>query len=140
MTWYAAACQTAFDCPADRSEISERTARMCAIVEQTIVGYEPFFDVRLLVFPEFAHAAPVYDSLAALKDKLAVQLPNEHTERYVTLCKKYGCFIQTGSFIEFDDRYPNHLFNSTLLIDLLGYYSSTVRSTRGFPGNYMQSP
>ncbi|MCZ6494183.1 MAG: nitrilase, partial [Planctomycetota bacterium] len=57
--YYAAACQTAFDCPANRSEIGQRTARMCEIAEQTILGYEPFFDVRLLAFPEFAHAAPI---------------------------------------------------------------------------------
>ncbi len=44
--YYAAACQTAFDCPASRDEIAARTKRMCEIVEQTIVGYEPFFDVR----------------------------------------------------------------------------------------------
>ena len=49
--YYAACCQTDFSCPGDRDEIAERTRRMCAIVEQTIVGYEPFHDVRLLVFP-----------------------------------------------------------------------------------------
>lgn len=59
--YYAAACQTAFDCPTSRTEIAERTRRMCGIIEQTVVGYEPFFDVRLLVFPEFAHAAPIFD-------------------------------------------------------------------------------
>jgi len=49
--YYAAACQTDFPAPMDRSEIATRTKRMCEIVEQTIVGYEPFFDVRLLAFP-----------------------------------------------------------------------------------------
>ena len=65
--YYAAACQTAFDCPRERSEIGQRTSRMCNIIEQTIVGYEPYFDVRLLVFPEFAHAAPIYDSISKLR-------------------------------------------------------------------------
>ena len=65
--YYAAACQTDFACPANRDEIAARTQRMCEIIEQTIVGYEPFFDVRLLVFPEFAHAAPIYDSVKALR-------------------------------------------------------------------------
>ena len=67
MRYAAAACQTDFPCPTERSEIAQRTARMCQLAEQTIVGYEPFHDVRLLVFPEFAHAAPVYDSLAKLR-------------------------------------------------------------------------
>ena len=61
---------------------------MCGIVEQTIVGYEPFFDVRLLVFPEFAHAAPIYDSVAEAARRLAVPVPNEHTDRYHKLCQK----------------------------------------------------
>ncbi|MBT5583136.1 MAG: nitrilase, partial [Phycisphaerae bacterium] len=39
LRYYAAACQTAFDSPTSRSEISERTDRMLAIAEQTIVGY-----------------------------------------------------------------------------------------------------
>ena len=85
--YYAAACQTAFDCPKDRNEIAERTKRMCDIAEYTITGYEPFFDVRLLAFPEFAHAAPIYDSVAKLRDRLGVELPNEHTDRYAALAK-----------------------------------------------------
>ena len=37
------------------------------MAEQTIVGYEPFFDVRLLAFPEFGHAAPIYDTVDKLR-------------------------------------------------------------------------
>jgi hypothetical protein len=48
MTFYAAACQTDFPCPSTRAEIADRTRRMCGTVEQTIIGYEPFLDVRLL--------------------------------------------------------------------------------------------
>ncbi|TVQ55346.1 MAG: nitrilase [Phycisphaerales bacterium] len=114
--YYAAACQTSFPCPARREEIGSRVKRMCEIVEHTIVGYEPFFDVRLLAFPEFAHAAPIYDTVEKLRDRLAVELPNEHTDRYQALAKKYGCFIQTGSFIEHDPTYPDVVFNTTLLI------------------------
>lgn len=90
---------------------------MCSMVENTIIGYEPFHDVRLLVFPEFAHAAPIYDSVTKLRDRLAVTLPNEHTDAYQRLCRKYGCFIQTGTFIETTETYgPDVLFNTTLLI------------------------
>jgi len=89
---------------------------MCAIVEQTIAGYEPFFDVRLLAFPEFAHTPPVYASVAQLRDRLAVRLPNEHIDAYARLCKKYGCWIQTGTFLEIDDAHPDMLFNSTVLV------------------------
>jgi predicted amidohydrolase len=114
--YYAAACQTDFPCPTSRAEIGERAKRMCAIVEQTIVGYEPFFDVRLLAFPEFAHAAPIYDSVAALREHLAVPVPNEHTTAYEQLARKYGCYIQTGTFIEADPQWPDVVFNTTALI------------------------
>jgi hypothetical protein len=114
--YYAAACQTDFACPATRDEIGERTARMCTLAEQTIVGYEPFHDVRLLAFPEFAHAAPIYDSVAKLRDRLAVPLPNEHTDRYQRICRNYGCYIQTGTFLEADPDFPDVVFNTTVLV------------------------
>jgi predicted amidohydrolase len=98
---------------------------MCNLIEQTIAYYEPFFDVRLLVFPEFAHAAPIYDSVAELQKHLAVEVPNEHTDRYAGLAKKHGCYIQTGTFLEVDRQYPDVVFNTTALIGpsgLLGKY------------------
>src|SRR6185503_782345 len=122
--YYAAACQTSFDCPTTRDGIAERVSRMIAMAEGTIGGYEPFFDVRLLVFPEFAHAAPIYESVEKLREKLAVELPNEHTDRYATFCRKHGCFIQTGSFMEFDRAWPGCVFNTTLLIGPEGVLST----------------
>ena len=52
------------------------------MVDRAVVGYEPFFDVKLVVFPEFAHAAPIYETVDELLDRLAVPIPNEHTDRY----------------------------------------------------------
>ena len=52
------------------------------MVDRAVVGYEPFFDVKLVVFPEFAHAAPIYETVDELSDRLAVPIPNEHTDRY----------------------------------------------------------
>jgi formamidase len=116
MPFYAAACQTDFPCPMTRAEIGERTKRMCAIAEQAITGYAPFFDVRLLAFPEFAHAAPAYATLAELKRHLAIPVPNEHTAAYEDLARKYGCYIQTGSFLEADPDWPEAVFNTTVLV------------------------
>jgi predicted amidohydrolase len=138
--YYAATCQTDFPNLLKRGEIVERTRRMCAIAEQTIVGYEPFFDVRLLVFPEFAHAAPVYDTVAALRENLAVPVPNEHTEQYAKLCKKYGCYIQTGSFIEVDPVYPGVVFNTTVLIGPAGVLSRYRKVNTWIPWEVHASP
>jgi predicted amidohydrolase len=138
--YYAAACQTSFDCPADRREIAQRTKRMCEIVEQTITGYEPFFDVRLLVFPEFAHAAPIYDSVAKLRDRLAVEIPNEHTDRYAAVAARYGCYIQTGTFLEADPAYPDAVFNATVLVGPDGVLSKYRKVNPWIPWELHASP
>ncbi len=140
LVYYAAACQTDFPAPTSRAEIAERTARMCHIAEQTVIGYEPFFDVRLLVFPEFAHAVPIYDTAEKLLERLAVELPNEHTERYARLAKKLGCYIQTGTFLERDDRYPGAVFNTTLLIGPGGVLARYRKVNTWIPWEVHTSP
>ena len=138
--YYAAACQTDFACPSTRDEIAERTSRMCKMAENTIIGYEPFHDVRLLVFPEFAHAAPIYDSVAKLRKRLAVPLPNEHTDRYQKLCQQYGCYIQTGTFLEADPDFPDTVFNTTALIGPGGILSCYRKVNPWIPWELHASP
>jgi predicted amidohydrolase len=89
---------------------------MLEMVDWATMGYKPFLPVRLVVFPEFAHAAPVYPTVEELREKLAVPIPNEHIERYERKAAELDIYIQTGSFIEADDRYPGCLFNTTCLI------------------------
>ncbi|MCB1052728.1 MAG: nitrilase [Acidobacteria bacterium] len=139
-TFYAAACQTAFESPESSSQIKERVNRIRQIIEQTIIGYEPFFDVRLLVFPEFAHTVPIYDSVAKLRDKLAVPLPNEHTDQYQKIAKKYGCIVQTGTFLEVDPNYPDHVFNTTCLISADGILSKYRKVNPWIPWELHASP
>jgi predicted amidohydrolase len=86
------------------------------MVDHAVVGYRPFFDVRLVVFPEFAHAAPVYETVEELAEKLSVPLPNDQTDRYVRKARERGVFIQTGSFLEVDAAWPGCVFNTTCLI------------------------
>jgi len=138
--FYAAACQTDFPSPATRAEIPERVSRMCEIVEQTILGYEPFFDVRLLAFPEFAHAVPVYETAAEIHRKLAVPVPNEYTDRYEVLARKYGCYIQTGSFLECDDAFPGCVFNTTVLVGPAGIVSKYRKVNPWIPWEVHSSP
>jgi predicted amidohydrolase len=89
---------------------------MLAMIDRAVLGYAPFFPVRLVVFPEFAHAAPIYATALELLERLAVPIPNEHTDRYRHKARQHGIYIQTGSFLERDDRYPGHVFNTTCLI------------------------
>lgn len=140
MRYYAAACQTDFPSARDRSEIADRVRRMGATIERTIVGYEPFFDVRLLVFPEFAHTPPVYDTVPKLIDKLAVEIPNEHTEAYARLAAQYGCYIQTGTFLEVDSKYPGHVFNTTVLVGPKGILTKYRKVNPWIPWELHTSP
>jgi predicted amidohydrolase len=123
--YYAAACQTDLPCPRNRDEISSRVGFLLGMIDRAVVGYEPFFDIKLVVFPEFAHAAPIYETAAELFDKLAVSIPNEHTERYARKARERRIYIQTGTFLETDSRWPGSVFNTTCLIGpdgLLGRY------------------
>lgn len=138
--YYAAACQTDFPCPANRDEIAQRTRHMCDLARETVLGYAPFFAVRLLVFPEFAHAAPIYDSVATLRDRLAVPIPNEHTEAYGQLCRELGCFVQTGTFLEADPAFPEVVFNTTVLIGPHGILSKYRKVNPWIPWELHASP
>ncbi len=114
--YYAAACQLDLPNPKQRNEIPQRVQTMLNLITYAVTGYAPFHDVRLVVFPEFAHAAPIYPTVDELLDRLAVPIPNEHTDRYTAKAKELGIYIQTGSFLETDAKWPGHVFNTTCLI------------------------
>jgi hypothetical protein len=102
--YYAAACQTDLPYPRDRDAIPERVGYLLGMIDRAVIGYEPFFDVKLVVFPEFAHAAPIYQTIDELIDRLAVPIPNEHTDRYIRKARERAVYIQTGTFLEVDSR------------------------------------
>ena len=79
------------------------TDRMLAMIDHAVAGSAAFLPVRLIAFPEFAHAAPVYAGAHELAEKLAVPIPNEHTDRIVRKACEHGVYIQSGSMIERDD-------------------------------------
>jgi formamidase len=112
----AAAIQTDFANPVNRAEMRKNTDRILQLIDSAVIGAMPFLPVRLVTFPEFAHSAPVFEKLADLRDKLAVEIPNEHTERLITKAKEHNIFIQSGSMLEIDKKYPNRVFNTTCLI------------------------
>ena len=112
----AAACQTDLPNPTDRSQMRGNTQRMLSMIDSAVAGSIPFLPVRLVVFPEFAHAAPVYATVAELISKLATPIPNEHTELIGRKAREYDIYIQTGSMLETDPQWPGRVFNTTCLI------------------------
>ena len=112
----AAACQTDMPNPVDRRAMRASTDRMLAMIDAAVAGSAPFLPVRLVVFPEFAHAAPIYPTVAELLNKLAVPIPNEHTDRLHLKALEHDIYIQSGSMLEADSRWPGVVFNTTCLV------------------------
>lgn len=112
----AAACQTDLPNPTQRRDMRANTDRMIEMVDAAVAGSAPFLPVRLIAFPEFAHAAPVFATVRELLATLTVPIPNEHTERLLDKAREHGVYVQTGSMLEEDDRWPGRVFNTTCLI------------------------
>jgi predicted amidohydrolase len=138
--YYAAACQLDLPNPRTRDEIPDRVRRMVEMIDHAVLGYEPFFPVRLVVFPEFAHAAPIYETVAELHDRLAVPIPNEFTDLYQGKARQRGIFIQTGTFLEVDQRWPGHVFNTTCLIGPDGILAKYRKVHTWIPWELQTSP
>jgi predicted amidohydrolase len=92
------------------------TDRMLQMVDAAVEGSAPFLPVRLVVFPEFAHAAPVFQTVEELLAKLTVPIPNEHTERLIAKAREYDLYIQSGTMLEEDPKWPGVVFNTTCLV------------------------
>jgi len=112
----AAVIQTDLENPLSRKAMKKNTQRILHLIDMAVIGYRPFLPVKLLVFPEFSHCAPAFETLKELREKLGVEIPNEHTELLVAKAKEYGVYIQSGTMLEIDRRYANALFNTTCLI------------------------
>jgi len=138
--WYAACCQTDFPSPASRREIPARVDRMLELIDSAVIGYEPFFPVRLVVFPEFAHTPPVYGTVRELEEHLAVPVPNEHTRRYELRARHHGIYIQTGTFLEKDENYPGVVFNTTCLVGPGGVLARYRKTHPWIPWEVHASP
>ena len=116
LRYSAAACQTDLENPSERGQMRRNTDRMLQMIDAAVAGAAPFLPVRLVVFPEFAHAAPVFETLQELRQKLAVEIPNEHTEKLHAKAKEHDIYIQSGSMLEVDPKYDGAVFNTTCLI------------------------
>ena len=135
-----AACQVDQPNPVSRSGINKNTSRMLELVDMAVSGYGPFSDVRLVAFPEFGHAAPIYPTTKELIEKLTLPIPNEHTERYERKAREFDIYIQTGSFLEEDADWPGKVFNTTCLIGPDGILFKYRKTNPWIPWEVHASP
>src|SRR5262245_37659761 len=111
-----ACCQTDLANPIERKQMRANTDRILSMIDSAVAGAAPFLPVRLIVFPEFAHSAPVFETVPVLIDKLAVEVPNEHTERLEQKAREHNVYIQRGTVLENDGQWPRPVCNATCLI------------------------
>ena len=135
-----AACQTDLPNPIERREMRRNTDQVLSMIDAAVAGAAPFLPVRLVVFPEFAHAAPVFPTVKELLDKLAVPIPNEHTERLEQKAREHGLYIQTGTMIERDARWPGVAFNTTCLVGPAGVLYKYRKVNTWIPYEVHSSP
>ncbi|MGH9141777.1 MAG: nitrilase-related carbon-nitrogen hydrolase, partial [Vicinamibacterales bacterium] len=135
-----AACQTDMSNPIERRQMRSNTDRILAMVDAAVAGSAPFLPVRLVVFPEFAHAAPVFPTVQELLQKLTVPIPNEHTERLTAKAREHNLYIQSGTMLEEDPRWPGAVFNTTCLIGPEGILSRYRKVNPWIPYELHSSP
>jgi len=140
LRYSVAACQTDLPNPLDRVHMRANTDRMLAMIDAAVAGSAPFLPVKLVVFPEFAHAAPVYPTVEALLARLAIEIPNEHTGRLHAKAREHGIYIQSGSMLERDPKYPGAVFNTTCLIGPDGICSKYRKVNPWIPYEVHTSP
>ena len=97
-------------------------------------------DVKLLAFPEFGHAAPIYPTAKSLLAKLAVPIPNEHTARLEDKARELGVYIQTATFLEEDPQWPGKVFNTTCLLGPEGLWYKYRKVNPWVPWEVHTSP
>jgi len=113
---------------------------MLAMVDHAVAGAAPFLPVRLVAFPEFAHAAPVYPAVGQLIDRLAVPIPNEHTDRLVAKAREHDVYIQSGTMLEADPDWPGVVFNATCLVGPAGILTTYRKVNPWIPFEVHASP
>ena len=140
LRYSAAACQIDLPNPARRDGIAKKVTHMLGMTRMAVEGYSPFLPVKLVVFPEFGHAAPVYPTASELRRHLTVPVPNEHTERYAALARELDVYIQTGTFLEEDPAWPGIVFNTTCLIGPEGLLTKYRKVNPWIPWEVHASP
>src|SRR6185503_1095328 len=135
-----AACQTDLPNPVERLGMRANTDRMLSMIDSAVAASAPIQPVRLVVFPEFAHAAPVFPTVEELLEKLAVPIPNEHTERLAAKAREHDLYIQSGSMLEEDPSWPGTVFNTTCFIGPDGILSRYRKVNTWIPYEVQSSP
>ena len=92
LRYAAAACQVDFPNPADRAGIKAHVDRMLAMIEQAVMATRRSCRSSWWSSPSSRMRRRSTRPPRELLDKLALPIPNEHTERYAAKAKEYGIY------------------------------------------------
>src|SRR4029079_14999662 len=119
LRYAAVACQTDLPAPRYRSGYAAAVKHVLSLIDRAVAGYSPFGPVKLLVFPEHLHAAPVYFTAVEIEQHLAVPIPNEHLDAYAARGREHDAYVLTP-FLERDEKSPGHVFDTACLVGPTG--------------------
>lgn len=110
--------QTANPDAENRKAVHQNLERMIALIDNAVIGYQPFgFPLKLVVFPEFGMQGLAYFTKNQMAENdVLLTIPGEETERLQEVARKYDLYVQAGSILEYDPKYPGHFFNTGCLI------------------------
>lgn len=110
--------QTANENAVDRKAVRKNLDRMIELIDNAVIGYGPFgFPLKLVVFPEFSMQGLAYFTKKQMaENEVLLTIPGEETDRLRETAEKHDLYIQAGSVLEYDERWPGHFFNTGCLI------------------------
>jgi predicted amidohydrolase len=112
------AVQTAPPDAATPEELNKNVEMNLTMIRQAVEGAAVFGPpVKLVVLPEDTiNGFPFPTGMEYVNAGVAVEVGGPITDKYVAISKELDIVLCTGAFVEYDPKYPKHVFNTILLI------------------------
>ncbi len=99
-----------------REEIPERVNRLLKVIDDMVMGYRHLLPVKLIAFPEFAICPVSYPTSEELLRNLAIEASDPLFLSFVEKAQEHDIYVEIGTFLEKDARWPQVVFNTSLLV------------------------
>ena len=112
------AVQTAFGSAADSATLAANLDRAVELIEGAVAGYADWgFPVKLVTFCEFClQGIPYYTRDDLARAGVLMRTDGKELERLRTVAAANDIYVRTGTFLEKDDAYPGHVFNTACIL------------------------
>lgn len=137
-----AAIQTANPNAQDKEAVRRNLDRNIELIDTAIAAYcFTGFPLKLFAFPEFTlHGLPFMTSREFIDSGILLSIPGEETNRLTEVARKNDIYIQTGSMLEHDPKWPNHIFNTACIIGPNGIEAKYRKMQVWIPHEFFASP